>query len=99
MLYIIGLICPPVAVLACGKPWQALFVTLPLTLLFWIPGVLHAWATVSADRKPLVGSVPAHESEFFTSLCFFLAGIGFALFWVARSVISTPKFAMSLISA
>ena len=44
---------PPLAVLLCGKPIQAL-VNLLLSLLFWIPGIIHAWSVVTdsrADKK------------------------------------------------
>jgi uncharacterized membrane protein YqaE (UPF0057 family) len=47
------IICPPLAVLLCGKPIQAL-VNLLLTLLLVIPGVIHAWSVVTdsrADKK------------------------------------------------
>ena len=45
MLYILALLLPPVAVLLAGKPIQALL-NLPLTLCFWIPGVIHACLVV-----------------------------------------------------
>jgi uncharacterized membrane protein YqaE (UPF0057 family) len=41
MRYLLAILLPPVAVLLCGKPVQALL-NLVLTLLFWIPGALHA---------------------------------------------------------
>lgn len=41
MRYILALLLPPLAVLLCGKPFQAL-INLLLTLCFWIPGVVHA---------------------------------------------------------
>ncbi len=52
MLYILAFI-PPVAVLLCGKPIQALLSVL-LTLCFYIPGVIHAFLVVSnhyADKR------------------------------------------------
>ena len=49
MLYLLAILLPPVAVLICGKPVQAL-INLLLTLLFWIPGVIHA-VLVVMDRK------------------------------------------------
>jgi uncharacterized membrane protein YqaE (UPF0057 family) len=42
MLYLIAILLPPLAVLMCGKPFQALLLNLPLTLLLWLPGVIHA---------------------------------------------------------
>ena len=53
MLYLLAIILPPVAVLICGKPIQAVF-NLILTLLLWIPGVVHAIFVVHshlADRR------------------------------------------------
>lgn len=53
MLYLLAIVLPPVAVLLCGKPMQAL-INLLLTLCFWIPGVIHAMLVVSshhADKR------------------------------------------------
>jgi len=41
MLYLFAVVCPPLAVLLCGKPLQALL-SIVLSLLFWFPGILHA---------------------------------------------------------
>lgn len=41
MLYSLAIILPPVAVLACGKPFQAILNFL-LSLCFWFPGAVHA---------------------------------------------------------
>lgn len=49
MRYLIAIILPPLAVLLCGKPAQALL-NLLLTLLLWLPGVIHALFVV-ADHK------------------------------------------------
>lgn len=46
---LLAIICPPLAVLFCGKPIQALL-NLGLTCLLWVPGVIHAWGVVG-DRK------------------------------------------------
>ena len=46
MLYLIAVVFPPLAVLLCGKPLQALL-SLPLTLLGWAPGVIHALFVVN----------------------------------------------------
>ena len=54
MLYVVAILLPPLAVLLCGKPFQALLVNLPLTLLIWLPGIIHAWMVVSnhyADKR------------------------------------------------
>ena len=53
MLYLLAILIPPLAVLLCGKPLQALF-NLVLTLLLWIPGMLHALFVVHghyADKR------------------------------------------------
>ena len=52
-MYLIALIFPPLAVLMCGKPIQALLNTL-FCLFFWIPGIIHAIMVVSdykADKR------------------------------------------------
>jgi len=53
MRYLLAIILPPVAVLICGKPIQALL-NLVLTVLFWIPGMIHALFVVNgyyADQR------------------------------------------------
>jgi uncharacterized membrane protein YqaE (UPF0057 family) len=53
MRYILAILLPPVAVLVCGRPVQFVL-NLVLTLLFWIPGMIHAMLVVSgyyADRR------------------------------------------------
>lgn len=53
MLYLLAILLPPVAVLVAGKPVQALLNVL-LTLLFWIPGMIHAIFVVNnyyADKR------------------------------------------------
>ena len=53
MRYLLAIVLPPVAVLLCGKPIQAIL-NLLLTLCFWIPGVVHALFVVNndlADRR------------------------------------------------
>jgi len=54
MLYFLAILLPPVAVfLAGGRPMQALL-NLVLTLLGWIPGVIHAFLVVGeykADKR------------------------------------------------
>jgi uncharacterized membrane protein YqaE (UPF0057 family) len=46
MLYLIAVVFPPLAVLLCGKPIQALL-SIPLTMLGWAPGVIHALFVVN----------------------------------------------------
>ena len=50
---LLAIVLPPLAVLLCGKPIQALL-NVGLTILLWVPGVIHAWSVVSdrnADRR------------------------------------------------
>jgi uncharacterized membrane protein YqaE (UPF0057 family) len=52
-MYLLAILFPPLAVLLCGRPFQALLNVL-LTLLFWVPGVLHALLVVggyNADKR------------------------------------------------
>ena len=46
MLYLLAVVLPPLAVLLCGKPFQALL-SIPLSLLGWAPGVIHALFVVT----------------------------------------------------
>jgi uncharacterized membrane protein YqaE (UPF0057 family) len=53
MVYFLAIICPPLAVLIKGKPISAL-INLFLCFLFWIPGVIHAFAIINsadADKR------------------------------------------------
>lgn len=53
MRYLLAVILPPLAVLLCGKPGQALL-NLILTIIGWLPGVIHAILVVNshkADRR------------------------------------------------
>ena len=52
MRFFLAFILPPVAVLLCGKPLQALL-NLFLTLFFWLPGVVHACLVVNAHLSDL----------------------------------------------
>ena len=45
MRYLLALVLPPLAVLLCGKPLQALL-NLVLTLFLWVPGAIHACLVV-----------------------------------------------------
>lgn len=49
MMYFLAIVLPPIAVLLCGKPFQALL-NLILTLFFWLPGAIHAILVVK-DKK------------------------------------------------
>lgn len=53
MRYFLAIILPPVAVFLCGKPIQFVL-NIFLTLLFWIPGSVHALLVVNshlADKR------------------------------------------------
>ena len=53
MLYLVAVILPPLAVLLAGKPFQAIL-NLILTLLFYVPGLIHAIFVVHnhyADKR------------------------------------------------
>ncbi len=45
MRYFLAILLPPIAVLSCGRPFQAVL-NLILTLFFWIPGAVHALLVV-----------------------------------------------------
>ena len=47
MRYFIAIILPPLAVLLCGKPIQAIL-NIFLTLLLWVPGMIHALLVVNS---------------------------------------------------
>ena len=49
MLWLLALLMPPLAILFCGKPFQAIL-NIPLCCLLWIPGVIHAMAVVSETK-------------------------------------------------
>jgi uncharacterized membrane protein YqaE (UPF0057 family) len=53
MLYLVAILVPPLAVLLCGKPFQALLNIL-LTVLIYFPGMIHAILVVNnhyADQR------------------------------------------------
>jgi uncharacterized membrane protein YqaE (UPF0057 family) len=53
MRYFLAIVLPPLAVLLCGKPVQFVLNCF-LTLLFWIPGIIHALMVVGshmADKR------------------------------------------------
>tara|TARA_B100000614_G_scaffold209715_1_gene192648 strand:+ start:133 stop:336 length:204 start_codon:yes stop_codon:yes gene_type:complete len=49
MLYLLAIVLPPVAVLLCGKPVQAVLNVL-LTICGIIPGIVHALFVVSNSK-------------------------------------------------
>jgi uncharacterized membrane protein YqaE (UPF0057 family) len=53
MRYFLAIILPPLAVLLCGKPIHFIL-NIILTILGWIPGVIHAILVVNsyfADKR------------------------------------------------
>ena len=53
MLYLVAVLLPPLAVLLAGKPFQAIL-NLILTLMFYVPGLIHALFVVHnhyADKR------------------------------------------------
>lgn len=49
MLYLLAIVLPPLAVFLCGKPVQGVLNIL-LTLLFWVPGIIHALFVVLSHK-------------------------------------------------
>lgn len=49
MLYLLAIVCPPLAVLLTGRPIQALL-NLGLCILIWIPGVIHAILVINESK-------------------------------------------------
>jgi uncharacterized membrane protein YqaE (UPF0057 family) len=48
-MYLLAIVLPPVAVLFCGKPFQA-FLNFFLTLFFYVPGLIHALLVVNNSK-------------------------------------------------
>jgi uncharacterized membrane protein YqaE (UPF0057 family) len=51
MRMLMSFLCPPIAVLMCGKWGQGLIVSPLLTLCFWVPGIIHALVVVNNAQK------------------------------------------------
>ncbi len=67
MRYFLAIILPPLAVFLCGKPIQAIL-NIFLTLMGWIPGVIHALFVVNghlADNrnKDLIKAIKNNEGD------------------------------------
>lgn len=52
MRYFLSFLLPPLAVLLCGKPLLALL-NLLLTILGWVPGIIHALLVVNDHKRDL----------------------------------------------
>jgi uncharacterized membrane protein YqaE (UPF0057 family) len=51
VLYLVAFFCPPLAVLLCGKPFQAVICAILTSLYF--PGLIHAYIVVSNRKADL----------------------------------------------
>lgn len=49
-MWLLCLFLPPVAILFTGKPFRAILAVF-LCALFWVPGVIYAFATVNAHKQ------------------------------------------------
>ena len=51
-MYLVAILCPPLAVLFSGKPFQSI-INIVLSLIFYFPGLIHAIMVVkdSKDEK------------------------------------------------
>lgn len=52
MKFLVAIICPPLALLMCGKLVQ-FFISIPLTLCFYFPGLIHALFVVNSHEADL----------------------------------------------
>ena len=50
MHYLLAIILPPVAVLTAGFKPFSFIISILLTLLFWIPGIIHAILVVNGHK-------------------------------------------------
>jgi len=48
-LHLLAVLLPPLAVCKCRQP-KLMPLSLLLTLLLWVPGVIHAWHVVDRSR-------------------------------------------------
>ncbi len=49
-MYFLAIVCPPLAILLTGKPFQALL-NIILCILGWIPGAIHAILIVKDHKE------------------------------------------------
>ncbi|KAK2070541.1 hypothetical protein P8C59_005026 [Phyllachora maydis] len=59
LLYLLAIFLPPVAVVlkrGCGADF---LINLGLSMLGWIPGVIHAWWVISKHERPATMVAPA----------------------------------------
>ncbi|MDQ0492266.1 YqaE/Pmp3 family membrane protein [Paenibacillus brasilensis] len=52
MRYLLAILIPPLAVLLCGKPGQAIL-NFILCIFFFVPGVIHALVVVNSHKADL----------------------------------------------
>jgi uncharacterized membrane protein YqaE (UPF0057 family) len=48
-MYLLAIICPPLAVILSGKPGQGIL-NIILTILGWVPGTIHAILVVNEKK-------------------------------------------------
>lgn len=48
-MFLLAILCPPLAVLFCGKPFQFIL-NFILTCCLYIPGMIHALCVVNASK-------------------------------------------------
>jgi len=48
-MYLLAILCPPLAVAICGKPMQAVL-NFFLSLLLYFPGLIHAFSVVGEKK-------------------------------------------------
>ena len=67
MRILMAFLCPPIAVLMCGKWFQGLIISPLLTMCLWVPGIIHAIIVVNAfgkeDREHDLHHRHEHEHE------------------------------------
>jgi len=105
MKYFIAILLPPLAILLCGKIGQAIL-NFILTLLFWVPGVIHAILVVGqteAERRHLetiaaMGGTPGDKGSYilpwwgrFIVLISALGGGTLLLWFAARNMVELPE--------
>jgi uncharacterized membrane protein YqaE (UPF0057 family) len=55
MMYFLAIILPPLAILGCGKPFQAIL-NIPLCVLGLFPGIIHALFVVNDYNRVKVAN-------------------------------------------
>lgn len=61
-IYLLAILCPPLAVLLCGKPFQAILVVAH-TAYFWFPGVILAFLIVANAKADARNRAPMKNDD------------------------------------